>query len=165
MYYIRIVYGFMTQNLCAIFVLCHSNQMLRLCQLAHKMSKKGTKGSYGDDEQLLKIRITLTSVDVKRLEKGARHTFRACRIAWQPANFSFHHLVCADLKRGAQEKDLRVKGPVRLPTKFLKITTRKSPCGEGTNTWDRFEMRIHKRLLDFRTSEHVRSNPIRAALV
>lgn len=67
-------------------------------QLAHKMSKKGTKGSYGDDEQLLKIRITLTSVDVKRLEK-----------------------VCADLKRGAQEKDLRVKGPVRLPTGFRPV--------------------------------------------
>merc|ERR1712147_141201 len=62
---------------------------------------------------------------------------------------------CADLKRGAQEKDLHVKGPTRLPTKRLNITTRKSPCGEGTNTWDRFEMRIHKRLLDFRTSEHV----------
>ena len=33
---------------------------------------------------------------------------------------------------------------MRLPTKKLRITTRKSPCGEGTNTWDRFEMRIHK---------------------
>jgi len=21
-------------------------------------------------------------------------------------------------------------------------------CGEGTNTWDRFEMRIHKRVID-----------------
>ena len=68
-----------------------------------------------------KIRITLTSLDLKALEK-----------------------VCADLKRGAQEKKLKVAGPVRLPTKKLRITTRKSPCGEGTNTWDRFEMRIHK---------------------
>ena len=35
------------------------------------MSKKGIKGAnYGGDDQLLKIRITLTSVDVKRLEKG-----------------------------------------------------------------------------------------------
>ena len=50
--------------------------------------------------------------------------------------------------KGAKEKDLKVKGPVRLPTKRLNITTRKSPCGEGTNTWDRFEMRIHKRLID-----------------
>jgi ribosomal protein S10 len=40
--------------------------------------------------------------------------------------------VCADLIRGAKEKRLKVKGPVRMPTKVLRITTRKSPCGEGT---------------------------------
>lgn len=39
--------------------------------------------------------------------------------------------VCADLVRGAKDKKLRVKGPVRMPTKVLNITTRKSPCGEG----------------------------------
>lgn len=49
--------------------------------------------------------------------------------------------VCADLIRGAKDKSLKVKGPVRIPTKVLHITTRKAPCGEGTNTWDRFEMR------------------------
>eukprot|EP00887_Chlorella_sp_A99_P001052 scaffold14.g1052.t1 len=67
-----------------------------------------------------RIRITLTSRNVKNLEK-----------------------VCADLIRGAKEKQLKVKGPVRMPTKVLRITTRKSPCGNGTNTFDRFEMRIH----------------------
>ncbi|ONI06424.1 hypothetical protein PRUPE_5G059500 [Prunus persica] len=45
-------------------------------------------------------------------------------------------IVCTDLVRGAKNKRLRVKGPVRMPTKVLHITTRKSPCGEGTNTWD-----------------------------
>lgn len=79
-----------------------------------------------------RIRITLTSRDVKSLEK-----------------------VCTDLIRGAKDKDLRVKGPVRMPTKTLRITTRKSPCGEGTNTWDRFEMRIHKRLIDLRSSTDI----------
>ena len=49
--------------------------------------------------------------------------------------------VCADLVRGAKDKHLKIKGPVRMPTKRLLITTRKSPCGEGTNTWDRFELR------------------------
>jgi small subunit ribosomal protein S20e len=39
--------------------------------------------------------------------------------------------VCADLIRGAKEKQLKVKGPVRMPTRVLKITTRKSPCGNG----------------------------------
>jgi small subunit ribosomal protein S20e len=63
--------------------------------------------------------------------------------------------VCADLIRGAKDKQLKVKGPVRMPTKVLRITTRKSPCGEGTNTWDRFEMRIHKRLIDLRSPADV----------
>ncbi|RVW35253.1 40S ribosomal protein S20-2 [Vitis vinifera] len=63
--------------------------------------------------------------------------------------------VCADLVRGAKDKRLRVKGPVRMPTKVLHITTRKSPCGEGTNTWDRFELRVHKRVIDLFSSPDV----------
>lgn len=47
------------------------------------------------------------------------------------------------------QQDLRVKGPVRLPTKNLKINTRKTPNGEGSKTWDFFEMRIHKRLIEY----------------
>ncbi len=31
--------------------------------------------------------------------------------------FFFFSLVCADLIRGAKEKSLKVKGPVRMPTK------------------------------------------------
>lgn len=63
--------------------------------------------------------------------------------------------MCSDLISGAKDKHLKVKGPVRLPTKVLHITTRKSPAGEGTNTWDRFEMRIHKRLLDLHSPADV----------
>ncbi|XP_073367602.1 small ribosomal subunit protein uS10-like, partial [Aegilops tauschii subsp. strangulata] len=63
--------------------------------------------------------------------------------------------VCSDLVKGAKEKQLKVKGPVRMPTKVLNITTRKSPCGEGTNTWDRFEMRVHKRVIDLVSSPDV----------
>lgn len=35
-----------------------------------------------------------------------------------------------------------------MPTKILKLCVRKSPCGEGTNTFDRWQMRIHKRVID-----------------
>lgn len=63
--------------------------------------------------------------------------------------------MCADLIRGAKDKKLRVKGPVRMPTKYLKITTRKTPCGEGSKTWDRFEMRIHKRLIDLHSPSEI----------
>ena len=50
-----------------------------------------------------KIRITLPSRNVKNLEK-----------------------VCGDLVNRSKDKDLRVKGPVRLPTKRLHIVTRKT---------------------------------------
>ena len=68
--------------------------------------------------------------------------------------------MCSDLKRQAEENGLKgkVAGPVRLPTRTLRITTRKTPCGEGSKTWDRFEMRIHKRLIDLHSpAETVRS--------
>lgn len=39
-----------------------------------------------------------------------------------------------------------------MPTKVLRITTRKTPCGEGSKTWDRYEMRIHKRVIEFTCS-------------
>jgi small subunit ribosomal protein S20e len=64
-------------------------------------------------------------------------------------------LVCADLIRGAKDKQLKVKGPVRMPTKTLRITTRKTPCGEGSKTWDRFQMRIHKRLIDLHSPSEI----------
>jgi len=72
-----------------------------------------------------KIRITLTSKKVKELEK-----------------------VCSDLIVKAKTTRVPVKGPVRLPTRVLRITGRKTPCGEGSKTWDRWEMRIHKRIID-----------------
>lgn len=63
--------------------------------------------------------------------------------------------VCADLVNRAKDKKLKVKGPVRIPTKVLRITTRKTPCGEGSKTWDRYEMRIHKRLIDLHSPSEV----------
>jgi len=67
----------------------------------------------------------------------------------------YRFLVCADLIRGAKEKQLKVKGPVRMPTKVLRITTRKTPCGEGSKTWDRYQMRIHKRLIDLHSPSEI----------
>jgi ribosomal protein uS10 len=61
--------------------------------------------------------------------------------------------VCAEFINKAKIQELaRIKGPIRIPTKVLLVTTRCSPCGEGTNTWDRFEMRIHKRIIDLVTT-------------
>eukprot|EP00842_Homolaphlyctis_polyrhiza_P004600 jgi/Hompol1/5140/HPOL_000845-RA len=64
-------------------------------------------------------------------------------------------LVSSDLIQRSKDKKLKVKGPVRLPTKILKITTRKTPCGNGSKTWDTYEMKIHKRLIDLHSPSEI----------
>ncbi|MFH0748889.1 MAG: 30S ribosomal protein S10 [Candidatus Bathyarchaeota archaeon] len=63
--------------------------------------------------------------------------------------------VCTELREIADRAGVKVAGPIPLPTKRLVVPTRKSPCGEGTHTWDHYEMRIHKRLLDIDANERV----------
>jgi len=53
----------------------------------------------------------------------------------------------------SQRTGANFSGPIPLPTKKLRITSRKSPDGEGTATWDRWEMRIHKRIIDVDADE------------
>merc|ERR1712151_875873 len=85
---------------------------------------KKTKGEeIQEDNQ--KIRITLKGREVKPLEQA-----------------------CSRIVERAKGRGYETRGPMRIPTKILRITCRKSPCGEGTNTWDRYEMRIHKRVID-----------------
>eukprot|EP00347_Sterkiella_histriomuscorum_P021874 403332462 len=86
--------------------------------------KDKTKGEE-IQEEIQRIRMTLRSKEIKALEAA-----------------------CAEIVARAKNQGYETKGPVRIPTKILKITTRKSPCGEGSKTWDRFEMRIHKRVVD-----------------
>ncbi|EDO06357.1 ribosomal protein S10/S20 family protein [Babesia bovis T2Bo] len=91
--------------------------------------------SAGDREnvnRIHKIHVTLTSMNLKAIEKA-----------------------CKTMINGAKEKDLKVVGPVRMPVRTLKITTRKSPVGEGTNTWDKFEARLYKRVISLHSSSEV----------
>ena len=61
--------------------------------------------------------------------------------------------TCAYIKDVAERTGVVMKGPIPLPTKKLKVTTRKGPCGNGSASWDRFEMRVHKRLIDLGIDE------------
>jgi len=79
-----------------------------------------------------KARIRLTSTDYNRIEE-----------------------VCGELKVIAEKTGVKMNGPVPLPTKRLRVPVLKTPCGEGTATWDRWELRIHKRLIDIDSEERV----------
>jgi len=81
---------------------------------------------------MTKVRIKLNSTDIEMLNN-----------------------ICNSIRDIAEQSGITISGPVPLPTKKLKITTRKSPCGNGTATFDRFEMRIHKRLIDLPANEKI----------
>ena len=81
---------------------------------------------------MAKVRIKLSSVDINALNE-----------------------ICMTIKDIAIKAGILISGPIPLPTKKMKITTRKSPCGQGTATFDRFEMRVHKRIIDLPANDRV----------
>jgi len=79
-----------------------------------------------------RARIKLTSTDTQKLEG-----------------------VCDEIKNIAKRIGVKLVGPIPLPTKKLVVPTRKTPCGDGSNTWDRYEMRVHKRLIEIDARDRV----------
>ena len=79
-----------------------------------------------------KVRIKLKSMAIEQLNK-----------------------LCKEIEEIASKAGTPISGPIPLPTKKLKITTRKSPCGDGTATFDNYEMRIHSRVIDLPADDRV----------
>lgn len=77
-----------------------------------------------------KARINLASIDIGRLNQ-----------------------ICDSITDIAKKTKTKISGPIPLPTTRLKLTTRKSPCGNGSSTFERYEMRVHKRLIDLGVDE------------
>jgi small subunit ribosomal protein S10 len=61
--------------------------------------------------------------------------------------------VCGQIIEIAERTGVKVAGPIPLPTRRIVVPTRKSPDGEGTATWDKWELRVHKRLIDMEADE------------
>lgn len=56
--------------------------------------------------------------------------------------------LCAGIKMISEQTGVAMRGPIPLPTRRLVVPCRKSPDGEGCETWDHWEMRVHKRLIE-----------------
>ena len=70
------------------------------------------------------------------------------RIKLTSTNLSTLEGVCSEIKGIREKNGVKLKGPHPLPTKRMNIVTRKSPCGQGTNTYDKYELRVHRRVID-----------------
>ena len=78
------------------------------------------------------------------------HTARISLAGIDPVKLE---LVCTQIKTIAERTGVAIRGPVPLPTRRLTVPVRKSPDGEGSETWDRWQMRLHKRLIDIDADE------------
>ena len=79
-----------------------------------------------------RVRIKLSSIEIDPLNK-----------------------VISNIKEIIDRTGVVMRGPIPLPTKRLKVTTRKSPCGNGTATFDNFEMRVHRRIIDIPAEDRI----------
>ena len=77
------------------------------------------------------------------------------RIKLQSQDVSELDDVCGQIKEIAQRVGVEMKGPVPLPTKKLRISTRKTPCGDGSDTYEKWELRVHKRLIEIFADDRV----------
>ena len=73
--------------------------------------------------------------------------------------------ICGQIKDIASKHGTSVRGPMPLPTRRLRIPTLKTPCGDGTGhgnaTWDRWEMRIHRRVVDIGATDRALRQVVR----
>lgn len=77
-----------------------------------------------------KARINLASIDIDKLNQ-----------------------ICTSIVDIAKKTKTDIRGPIPLPTKRLKHTVRQSPCGNGKASFEKYEMRVHKRLIDLGLDE------------
>ncbi len=78
---------------------------------------------------------------------------QSARIKLTSTNLENLEVVCREIKGIVEKTGVRMKGPLPLPTKRLKVVTRKAPSGQGSHTYDRWEMRVHRRLIDIDADE------------
>ncbi len=73
--------------------------------------------------------------------------------------------ICDEIKEIAKRFGVSMRGPIPMPTKKLRVYTLKTPCGDGTGhgnaTWDRWEMRIHRRVIDIGSNERALRQVVR----
>ena len=74
------------------------------------------------------------------------------------------NLVCEQIQQISDETGVKLRGPIPLPTRRIVVPCRKSPDGEGSETWDHWEMRVHKRLLELVTNTAKDEKSLRKAL-
>ena len=75
------------------------------------------------------------------------------RVKLTSINLSKLGEVCDEIMGIGEKTGVKVEGPIPLPVKRLNVVTRKSPCGSGTETYEKWEMKMHRRIIDINADD------------
>ena len=75
------------------------------------------------------------------------------RVKLSSTNYKQLTEICNRIISIADKTGVKHSGLIALPTKKLVLPVRKSPCGGGTETYEKWQLRIHKRMIDIRSNE------------
>jgi len=89
---------------------------------------------------------------------------QTARIKLSSTNYKTLEDICDKILDVAERTGAKHSGKIPLPTKKLCVPTRKGPCGGGTETYEHWEMRVHKRLIDLQADERTLKRVMRVEI-
>lgn len=101
---------------------------------------------------LQNLKRNLLKTNLLPLQKGVAMAQRA-RIKLIGNDPQSLQKICNQIQKIAERTGVRIRGPIPIPSKRIVIPVRKSPCGNGTATYDHLEMKLHKRIIDMDAEE------------
>jgi small subunit ribosomal protein S10 len=78
---------------------------------------------------------------------------QTARIKLTSTDYTVLEEICDRIIEVAERTGAKHSGKIPLPTKKLIVPTRKGPCGGGTESYERWQMRVHKRMIDIQADE------------
>lgn len=75
------------------------------------------------------------------------------RIKLTSPDYNLLNDICVKILDVADKTGIKHSGSIPLPTRKIVIPTRKGMSGGGTESYERWQLRIHKRLIDIESDE------------
>jgi len=77
------------------------------------------------------------------------------RVKLSSPNIGLLNQISSTVLDMAEKTGVKHSGIIPLPTKKMLIPVRKSMCGGGTETYEKWQMRVHKRIIDINSDERL----------
>lgn len=73
--------------------------------------------------------------------------------------------VVEKIKEIVKQTGVKMRGPIPLPTKILRVPVLRITGHRGTKIWDTYQMRIHRRIIDIATDDRTIKLLMRTPLI